>query len=267
MGGGYLLIILILLVVTNGITYGASQLTSESVSYQKKDGELTTVKSALDELITKSSKVDDLEEKAKVYKYAYLYDVAKVGDYVDYNAGDWKDSSKMPTENGSFGGYNAGTSKNASVEKCGGGTTNLNGWRVLSKNEKTKTVTIVHAGEPECYYHEYRDSNTGVINLDNRAKEYMNEYAQSSRSIKKEDIETITPQSNTLRMIGDWYWLATVYSNYDLYSVYASGIINGGGNSYAFGYRPVVELKSSVFTPGKGTDMFSQDAWQLVEMK
>ncbi len=55
MGGGYLLIILILLVVTNGITYGVSQYTSDSVSYTR-NGETKSVKEALDDLIVKVDK-------------------------------------------------------------------------------------------------------------------------------------------------------------------------------------------------------------------
>ncbi len=263
MGGGYLLIIIILLVVTNGITYGASQLTSESVSYTK-DGKLTTVKSALDELITKSSKVDDLEKKITDYEKTvhYLADKVTVGDYVAYDAGTWETSAKLPTKQGDFGGYTQWQSKNASVA-CGNYTTNLNGWRVLFKDEKTKTVTIIHAGQPECYYHG-TDPNESQTKLDGRAQDTYKDskYAESAHAMTQTELNVFAI-ANDLRNTLAQYWLATTFDSNDLYCVRDGGGL-GHDNSISLGFRPVIVLKSTVLTTGQGKDSFGNPAWILV---
>ncbi len=255
--------------VTNGITYGASQLTSDGVSYTK-NGETITVKKALDELITKSSKVDELEEHTKLYKYAYLADVAKEGDYVAYDTGTWSTSKEKPTENGNFGGYTKDQSKGESVSACSNiashGSTTLKGWRVLKVEPSTKTVTIVHAGQPECYYHDGL-SSTSINNLDTRSSsEYLNQtYATSAHAMKREDAEIID-QNSTLRKTGATYWLANEVSSYGLLMGYSTGQISGDNRMVALGYRPVVVLKSKILTTGKGQDQVgNNDAWQLVK--
>ncbi len=249
--------------VTNGITYGVTSIQSESVSYTK-DGKLTTVKNALDELITKSSKVDDLEKKVTDYekKVHYLADKVQIGEYVAYDAGTWGDATGRPTEQEQFGGNAAHTNKGASVEWCwmSNYKTTLQGWRVLSKDEKTKTVTIVHAGQPECYKHQ-TDQNNSIDKLNNRANEYKNSYAESAHAMTEEEARGIE-QSNNLRTTGDCYWLANAYSSNNLVFVNMDGDI-GHYNGRSYGFRPVIVLKSSVLTTGEGRDSFGNKAWIL----
>ncbi len=252
--------------VTNGITYGASQLTSDGVSYTK-DGKVITVKSALDDLITKSSKVDELKKQVSDYKKLtiYLADNVQVGDYVEYDAGEWSNSADKTVNEEQFGGYTQGQSKNKSV-KCDSGSTSLQGWRVFKIDTSSKTVTIVHAGQPECY-HNGNSATTSITKLNDRASsQYINgKYATSARSLKLEDVEDL--KKSNLLLTGAYYWLATSGSQ-DLYlaSVYADGETHTNGTA-TFGFRPVVVLKPNILTTGKVKDMFGNDAWQLVEMK
>ncbi len=257
--------------VTNGITYGASQLTSDGVSYQKKDGNLTTVKSALDELITKSAKVDNLEKKVTDYenKVHYLADKVQVGDYVAYDAGTWDNSKGKPTKQGDFGGYTIDTSKNSSVACYESAAPKYNGWRVLTVDKDSKTVTIVHAGQPECYYHANNvsgNSEASIKSLDDRAaNEYKNEYAESVHAMTYEEAYNITKSTTStnkdLRAIGAYYWLAT--DNGGLWYVCDNGPMSNGTYVMAFGFRPVVVLKSNVLTTGQGKDSFENTAWIL----
>ncbi len=268
-------------VLMGGFSYAVDSLSSESVSYTKQDGKLTTVKNALDELISKSSKVDDLEKQVADYKKLtiYLADQVQVGDYVDYDAGSWNDTKEKPIEHGEFGGYSANQSKNSSVESCipddSHGSTTLKGWRVLNIDKINHNVTIVHAGTPECYRHAYTSIDDAVasINLLNEhGSQYVNKaYATSGRSITKADLENIDKENN-LRKTNNYYWLATQNDKNQVGSLYlirADGDFQIGNNieGHSFGYRPVVELKPNIKTTGKGTDEFGQEAWQLVEMK
>ncbi len=247
-------------------------MTSDGVSYQKQDGNLTTVKSALDELITKSSKVNDLEKKVTDYEKGvhYLFDVAKVGDYVSYDAGIWASATAKPTKQGDFGGNEANKNKGYSVSLCDNTTTSLNGWRVLSKDEENKTVTIVHAGQPECYYHVYNSENqsSSVKALNERANKYKNTiYADSAHALDyneaKEITTNISSTEDDLRKTGARYWLATPYNDDALYYVSTTGSINNNGYNFdSWGFRPVIVLKSSVITTGKGQDQVgNSDTW------
>ncbi len=266
--------------VTNGITYGVTSIQSESVSYQKKGGELTTVKSALDELINTSlTKIDTLEEKVSDYKKLtiYLADNAKVGDYVAYDAGDWETSTKKPTEQGEFGGNDANTNKGYSVSNCGdiSHSTSLNGWRVL-KNDGT-TVTLVHAGQPECYYHSSTitgSKNASAKLLDERSQSiYVNPiYADSAHALNYEEALAITGNGSpdekaTLRAIGSAYYLATPNSNSERNTLLCVNFI-GSMNCDAAnvgGFRPVVVLKPGILTTGQEPDKVGNEkAWTLV---
>ncbi len=256
----------------SGVSYAVNSLSSESVSYTKKSGELTTVKQALDELISKSlTEIDSLKEKVDGYEKTvhYLADQVQIGDYVAYDAGNWDTTVDKQSAHGKFSGYTQGKSKNASISVCHpSSSTSLQGWRVLSKDEKQKTVTIVHAGQSECYFHGYGDGyNIESVNLLNeRAKQYINsKYAASAHAMKYEEAQTIE-QSSNLRNIGSRYWLGTVAGEWWVRSVFEDGGFNTN-HSNLYGYRPVVVLKTGILTTGKGQDEFDQDAWQLVEMK
>ncbi len=269
--------LLIGVILIGGVSYGANQLSSESVSYIR-DGETKTVKQALDDLIGKSSKVDDLEKKVTDYEKTvhYLADKVKVGDYVAYDAGTWDKTIDKPTKHGEFGGYSINTSKNSSVEWCyrESDKTTLKGWRVLTVDKATKTVTIIHAGQSECYYHGTTPSDS-VTKLNERAQNtYVDsKYASSAHALNYNEARAITGNTlatdNTLRTTGSQYWVAGYDNDFD--GVYLNGVIADGslyshlGINNKFGFRPVVVLKSGILTTGQGPDKVGNDkAWQLI---
>lgn len=87
-----------------------------------------------------------------------LASVVEVGDWVNYDAGNWTKTVAIPAANYdtaddfTFGGYTQGSSRNNSVE-CSNYTGNnlYNGWRVSSVDKSTGVVRLVHAGTPECF--------------------------------------------------------------------------------------------------------------------
>ena len=195
-----------------------------------------------------------------------LYDKVSVGDYVDYNAGVWQDGNgQVSTTNDSFSGFTAGQSKNNGItcDKTNDkGTTN--GWRVLAKTNGK--VLIVHAGTPECFYHDrLKDGNAAVQKMNERARGYINaNYAEGASALSC----TSTGMSCNLggyvasmNQTGTHYYLATVASTgTTLYGVRYDGKVSTYG-SRAYGYRPVVVLKSDVKTTGKN----SSNAWVLTK--
>ena len=189
----------------------------------------------------------------------YLANVANVGDYVAYDAGEWSEAAAQPTEQGKFGGNEANKNKGNSVT-CDGLTPTLKGWRVLSIDTANKKVTLVHAGQPECYYQFYGHAEESKKLLDERAtNEYTNDYAASAHAMTQAEAEI----DKDLRTTGTQYWLATPYNDDALYYVNHDGNIDYH-YSDSYGFRPVIELKSNVLTSGQGKDMFDQKAWILV---
>ncbi len=190
-----------------------------------------------------------------------LSNEVQVGDYVVYDAGEWPETVATPTSQGQFGGYIEKQNKANSVT-CYGSVV-LKGWRVLSVDTSTNTVTIIHAGQPECYYHG-TNSSASVTNLNNRAtSEYLNEdYASSAHMMNKTEADAV---SGNLKQIGVNYWLATIANSGSSYLkiVYVCGYDNSYQNA-SLGVRPVVVLKSNIRTTGKTTDEFGQEAWSLV---
>ncbi len=267
--------LLIGVIIMGGASYALNEIQSSSVSYKKKDGTITTVKQALDDLINTSlSRIDELDEKVTDYEKGihYLADVVKVGEYVAYDAGEWNETKEKPKSQGEFGGYTDGQSKNDSVEWCysNSHTTSLKGWRVLSKNETTKTVTIIHAGQPECYYHGTNPTES-ITKLNDRAKnQYLNQiYAESAHAMNYGDAYAITGDggatSETLRNTGSLYWLTNSGYPTGLYYVWYDGSIHSDETN-SFGFRPVIELKAKILTTGQGSDKVGNNkAWQLVK--
>lgn len=87
-----------------------------------------------------------------------LASVVEVGDWVNYDAGNWDRTVAIPAANYdtsddfTFGGYTQGASRNNSVECSYYTGTNLyNGWRVTSVDKSTGVVKLVHAGTSECF--------------------------------------------------------------------------------------------------------------------
>ena len=203
------------------------------------------------------------DEKCIESSGTLLSEVAEVGDYVAYDAGVWSETKEKPTSQGEFGGYTKGENKASSVSSCYSSyTTSLKGWRILSISNNS--VTIVHAGQSECYYHG-TNSSTSITKLNNRAtSEYLNDiYAESAHMMTKAEIDVLS-SSNNLRNIGAFYWLATESSSNGMWPVNDEGNINNHSN-HSYGVRPVIVLKEGIKTSGKSVDIFNQEAWQLIE--
>ncbi len=189
----------------------------------------------------------------------YLATKANVGDYVAYDAGDWGGATSEPTAQGKFGGNGVGNRGNS--VKCNGYTPNKKGWRVLKK--ENNQVYLVHAGQPECYYHASGYSDASVKALNNRTQQYMNKYADSAHAMTQPEANALT-QSSDLRTTGAHYWLATANGSYSLYYVITGGGIIYDSDGYSRGLRPVVVLKSTVLTTGTGNDQVGNSgAWIL----
>jgi len=191
---------------------------------------------------------------------AYLVDVVNVGDFVNYNAGTWTSTAGIPTSNGSFGGYASGTNKSTGVACYGTSKGSYNGWRVLSKSGSgaSGTVTLVHAGTPECYYHGETSTSTAISKLNSRASsQYVNTtYATSAHSFNCSDFQTATGTSCTAGrkptgdLPGTSYWLTT--QEEDVWLYYIEGL-KGAVDSNCdadYGLRPVVVLKAGLSRSG-----------------
>lgn len=192
----------------------------------------------------------------KVKSVTYLVDKVSVGDKVAYDAGTWNEKAEIPTTNGSFGGYEQGTSKNSSVVcRTGLDKSTASGWLVLSKEDGK--VTIIHAGIPECYYFALNSlASEAVNNINNRAAVYKNSFAESARMMNysKDHKANVTAINN----IGSHYYMAEAKDKSTLYyQTYTNRL--AGGSGWASGIRPVIVLKSNVTTTGKD----SSGAWTL----
>jgi len=202
----------------------------------------------------------------------YLVDRVKVGDFVNYNAGTWTSTAAEPTSQGGFGGYTSGKNKSASVT-CDGDTPQYSGWRVLNKSGSgaSGTVTLVHAGQPECYYRNNdayaEDSSTTITNLNNRAKsQYVNStYATSARSMTCNDLKAFDNTActtsypiitNDLIKTGSSYYTSTASDSNGMWSVWYRGDVDDLVlSATSWGLRPVVTLKSGILkTGGAGTN-------------
>ena len=67
-----------------------------------------------------------------------------------------------------------------------------------------------------------------------------------------------------LRKTGTQYWLAAKSTSTDLFYMGIDGSIHSSSGGGSMGFRPVVVLKSTVLTTGKGTDQVGNtNAWIL----
>ena len=87
----------------------------------------------------------------------YKEDAMHIGDYVNYDAGAWEETKEAPTSENpfEFGGYTAGHSRNEEVSGGSSGGTLYKGWRIWDVSEDKSTVTLISAGCPELYYHQF----------------------------------------------------------------------------------------------------------------
>ena len=216
----------------------------------------------------------DIEITTTAKKVETLYSKVSVGDWVNYDAGDWSDAdssiltSSLPSSQGQFSILTS-TSKNASITPYASfKNTYSGGWRVLSIDSSTETVTLVHAGTPASYYHRAGYSSESITNLNNFCSKYYGAsmsrpMVSSARSVAYTDYSTGNLDSTTgLITTGSYYYLATAH-NSSLY--YVSNFGSMGGHVNKLGVRPVVSLKSGVKTTGKTTNAYntSVQGWDL----
>lgn len=267
--------------------------------------EYTTDGTELEIIFIVSGKVEgeDTQKRQKVnlenlYKEAFIADVVKVGDFVNYSVGNWtqEDIGKvgsyyqgaaLPTTEEKFGGFAVGQSKDACINP----TTNTSytnaysgGWRILSKNADN-TIKIIHAGTPEAYnfprsvhndsglrgsinilgsyrnWSMYEDCSTDAVNTNYAVQ-------GSAHDVTTAEIMAIN-QNSTLRKIGvqyNYYYVVKPGSPY-----YMLRSIYFDGRDYetslgSTGIRPVVTLKAKVkvtAAPGQTTHDTPETAWVL----
>lgn len=208
-----------------------------------------------------------------------LASVAKVGDFVDYDAGNWTSSAAKPTTHGSFGGYTSGTSRGSAPNCSDYGTNRYSGgWMVMS-NDGT-TVKLISAGTPLCYYHQwlwedYSAQNSAQTIRNYNWSQFNNSYASSSTILTKEIIDGVVGRdTNATYVTGVWvigasYLLADPYryevkdirTIHDLYGVGGPLTSTSVNNTYdtSYGLRPVITLKTNTYTTGKN----SSGSWTL----
>lgn len=209
----------------------------------------------------------------------------KIGDYINYDAGNWSESeisltvsNERANEQGEFSLYKIepGTSKNSSItEGCykDNNKTSNYGWRVI--NIENGKIVLIHAGVPTCYYHmlSMDDSyqKASIINLNDFANKYfVNEkYVESARSVICEDFfkvkcmygsGNLTEENliseiyndSTMYNVGDNYWLASPSNIYRLWDWNQDYKGFSNHDTHPYGLRPVVTLKADIVLDGTG---------------
>ena len=219
-----------------------------------------------------------------------LINEVQVGNYVNYDAGSWADTTGLqttdnPTSQGQFGIYDNKTgvsavSKNQSITPLTGpqsgigDNTYAGGWKVLSINYDTGFIKIVSAGTPATYYHAFGSSAASVSNINNFCNNnFVNStYAISATGLTYEDIGSpangaVVVENKNLRFVGNSYWLASYQNaNQVWYVFHLSGSQDGSYMSanFAIGIRPVVTLKAGLLTTGLVQDNFGNQAWSIL---
>lgn len=221
-----------------------------------------------------------------------LYDVGEIGDYVNYDAGNWTSGVDVPTTDNilMFGGYTNEQSKNISSTCLSEDL--YDGWRIFYKSGDK--VMLIHAGISECFYLNFSPSYalvynyqsimnqtiTGVLEQDynhitkNWNNEYLNDdYALNVHMLSSEDLtiwktETLGEYTNSeLININAGYLLSdTVINNSTAFVKYVSSdgrILET--NVGLYGIRPVIELKANIKTSGFNINDYGEKEWILVK--
>lgn len=196
-----------------------------------------------------------------------LSSVAKVGDYVDYDAGNWTTTAMVPSNGNlySFGGYKSGDSRNNSVSCDGSVSNDEGGWRILSIEDDG--ITLIHAGMSECFIfaneakalYVLTGSNPSGINVSGLTPRNYNEYVDNKYATKAmiatkamvEGNSTIFPrESESIFFRKDKrYVLGDTYNGHLTYI--DEGILNyAPATNTVFGIKPIVILKNTVKTIG-----------------
>ena len=132
-----------------------------------------------------------------------------IGDYVDYDAGEWTETKIAPTASNpfEFGGYTTGQSRNENATGGDAGTGKYTGWRIWDITENNEVI-LISAGCPELYYHPYGTNYaynseqiltgstggtlaTGKLSEPRNWSMYKNghEYVKEARAMKKSDLD------------------------------------------------------------------------------
>ncbi len=183
-----------------------------------------------------------------------LSEVAKVGDFVNYDVGKWTETVGKPTSQGKFGGYTEGTSKSTSTT----GNNYSGGWRVLSISGTT--VRLVHAGTPALYYHSSHTesvTNASIKSVNNFCNEHFlnKEYADSVASPQYGDAVGGVLSTSGLIAPGTQYWVTQIDSTDNMFNWNNSWVDYTGAG--ALGIRPMVTLKAGIRTIGSSKTGFT----------
>lgn len=190
----------------------------------------------------------------------YLDDIVKVGDYVEYDAGNW--TSTVPyaslTTQGQFGGYTSGNSRNQGIacESSGAIVADRVGWRVIDIDSGANVVSLISAGTPECYYHN-TDTAYSISTLASHDYSYYvnSDIADSAgpftqtlankvyNSTIAYDIDLV---SKDVLLSGSRYFFPITYNSTYLLYAQPGGWV-GAYRYVAYGIRPVVNLKPNLY--------------------
>lgn len=236
----------------------------------------------------------------------------QVGDFVNYHAGVWKEedfnkiinsagsptvnkSTSLPTTQGEFGGFTIGQSRNSNSTPANSDyIPKYSGWRVWDIEEGTGEITLISAGHPETYWHDYGQSSASINILRNRnCSMYENEYAKegSAHILTGQEAATwYNKQFGTNYTIvdnvatsstffakhfttnypievfenGSFYWLASPYNSNTLYHVYPNfRYVHYSRGYYVNGVRVLVSLMSGVQVKSAG-ETGGVTTWDIV---
>lgn len=210
-----------------------------------------------------------------------LYDVVRIGDKVEYDAGVWSNFeiaklkqlgiySNDLNDDYIFGGFEFGDSRNGK-EDFG------DGWRVISKDEfcQERYVTLINPNHREFFSFECDIEATKdafekrtwdmYVNPKHADLAYpfselylekiLDKYSPVERSIKEVD----RVLRGTLTGFGD-FWLTDVYDEqFAMHLVSQEGHVYLTHNAF-LGIKVLIRLKSNVLTNGKNAN----GAWRLV---
>lgn len=232
--------------------------------------------------ILKQEEVTEIKETGKVSigsktivfaNIALLSDIVKKGDFVNYEAGIWKQDEidnlgslysgkELPTVVGKFGGFQAGDSKDVSIETS---TENVNkysyGWRVLSINKDSNTIQLIHSGTPEGYYQGYysgagnysyyiftgKNMSTSYTGNYRKWSEYENlEYAVEGSARMPLYSDLLDLSVYNLKYPGSGYWYASLEGNGWTLKCYIKSSTNYVIGNRCLGIRPVITLKPNL---------------------
>lgn len=219
-----------------------------------------------------------------------LYDVVEVGDYVNYDAGNWLSVVEIPDEGNvlMFGGYNSGQSKNTSSNCMS--REQYDGWRVFSK--KDNQITLIHAGISECFYVDFGVDNdliynyqsimgkevTGILDEDYNyvSKNFNDDYLNIQYAVKAYMLDSANVygwsstnsqdySTNDLINIGTNYLLIDETEGNPSTVKYMSeeGTILETSKGL-YGIRPLVELIQNIQTKGFYINDYGEKEWILI---